>query len=81
MQPGDVVRVLADDYGISRIELSRKLGRSDFFISNYISTGRLPRIELLAEICDATGHDLLVRNRTTGREIIIDPPRKDNDEA
>lgn len=76
MRPSDVVRTIADDSGIPRVKLSQKLGRSDFFISNYISSGRLPRVELLAEICDATDYDLLVRNRTTGREIIIDPPTK-----
>ena len=42
-----------------------------------MSDKKSPGTNVLAEICDVTGHDLIVRNRETGREIVIDPPKKE----
>lgn len=79
MQAKDIIRGIVGDAGMTITQASVKAGRSQLFLSSYASRGRIPSVELMAEICDATGHDLLIRNRKTGREIIIDPPTKDSD--
>lgn len=81
MQARQIIRAIVADSGMPMTHISQAMNRSYLFIGRYVSRQVPPGTELLAEICDATGHDLLVRNRTTGREIIIDPPRKENDEA
>lgn len=76
MKADDVLRAMVDDCDLPYMRISQKMGRSKLYIGSYLSKKQKPNIELMAEIGDATGHDLLVRNRTTGREIIIDPPEK-----
>lgn len=80
MQAKQIIRAIVDDSGIPMTRISKAMGRSTLFIGRYVSRQVPPGSELLAEICDATGHDLLVRNRTTGREIVIDPPERSDDE-
>lgn len=81
MKAENAIREVVGDSGKSMYRVSLDMGRSRLYIGRAVSGGQIPTIRTMAEICDATGHDLLVRNRTTGREIIIDPPRKENDEA
>lgn len=76
MRAEDVLRAMVDDCDLPYMQISKKIGRSKLYIGSYLSKKQKPNIELMAEIGDATGHDLLVRNRETGREIIIDPPEK-----
>lgn len=80
MQARDIIRAVVSDSGSSITQASKDMGRSDLYLSSYASRGRIPSIELMAEIGDATGHDLLLRNRKTGREITIDPPRHAHDQ-
>lgn len=77
MQSEDIVREVVSDSGKSMYRVSLDMGKSRLYIAQVVHARRLPTIRTMAEICDATGHDLLVRNRTTGREIIIDPPEKE----
>lgn len=77
MQSEDIVREVVSDSGKSMYRVSLDMGKSKLYMAQVVHAGRLPTIRTMAEICDATGHDLLVRNRTTGREIIIDPPEKE----
>lgn len=76
MQANKVIRATTQDCSISLRGVSRAMNRSESFLANYLSTGRIPNLELMAEIADATGHDLIVRNRDTGLEILIDPPER-----
>lgn len=72
------VEIIRDLFGrgkASTIDVSRQIGRSDGFIANYISTKRAPSTDLFAEIVDALGYDLIMRNRETGEETIIKPPK------
>ena len=75
----DARKVIADvvaDSGMSKYRVSLNLGRDRSFISSTVAQGKIPTIETMAEIGDVTGHDVIVRNRKTGREITIDPPDK-----
>ena len=74
------VEILRDLFGrgkSSSVETSRKMGRSDSFIANYLSTKRVPNTDLFAEILDALGYDLIMRDRGTGEETIVGLPRQD----
>lgn len=62
---------------MSTIEVSQKMGKSRSFLSNYLSTGKVPSLELTADIMDAIDNDVLIRNRSTGEEIPIDPPKRE----
>lgn len=77
MQAREIIRAVVGDCDMPMTQVSRSIGRSKLFIGRYVSRKVPPGAELLAEICDVTGHDLLVRNRETGREIVIDPPEKE----
>lgn len=77
MDAKNIISAAVSDSGKKITAVSRDMGRTRIFLSSYISRGRLPSIELMAEIADATGHDLLLRNRRTKNEIIIDPPGHD----
>lgn len=82
MRVDEVLKELVQDSGMSMYRISLNMGRSKLYISQAIYEKRIPSIKSMAEIADVTGHDLLLRNRTTGREIIIDPPKKEeNDET
>lgn len=80
MQSEDLVREVVSDSGKSMYRVSLDMGKSKLYIAQVVHANRLPTIRTMAEICDATGHDLLVRNRETGREIVIDPPERSDDE-
>jgi len=77
MRSDEILRAICEDAGMPMSRASSLAGRSNLFIARYMSDKKSPGTNVLAEICDVTGHDLLVRNRETGREIIIDPPEKD----
>lgn len=62
--------------GISQQEVSRRMRRNKSFISKYLASGNIPSIELAAEIADAVDCDLIVYNRETGLEDIIEPPER-----
>jgi len=80
MDAGDIIKAVVTDCDVSQVQISKRIGRSNLFIGSYITRKIKPNIELMAEICDVTDHDLIVRNRKTGREITIDPPERENDE-
>lgn len=77
MQSVDAIKEVVSDSGKSMYRVSLDMGRSKLYIAQAVHAKQIPTIKTMAEICDATGHDLLIRNRRTGREIIIDPPEKE----
>lgn len=77
MKANEVLRAVVNDCDLSMVQISQSMGRSRLFVGSYVSKRLKPNIELMAEICDATGHELIVRNKITGSEITIDPPGSD----
>lgn len=71
---------MARDSGMSLSGLSKDMGRKRAFLSTYLATDRVPSVELMAEVCDASGHDLIVRNRETLKEMVLDPPGPPDEE-
>lgn len=57
----------------NNIWLSRHLGKSDAYISALLSRGNIPSAVLFCKISNLCGYDVIVRNRVTGEETIIDP--------
>ena len=80
MKAENAIKEVVGDSGKSMYRVSLDMGRSKLYIARAVNVNQTPTIRTMAEICDATGHDLLVRNRTTGREIVIDPPERSDDE-
>lgn len=76
MDATEIIRACLDDSPKSARQVCREMGRTETFLSSQIATKRIPTIKLMAEIANTTGHDLLLRNRETGNEIIVDPPEK-----
>jgi len=58
----------------SAYKTSQEIKRSPSYIGSIISHDATPRTDVFALILDAVGFDLIVRNRKTGEETIIDPP-------
>lgn len=80
MEPEKVVPYIVSKSGRSTIAISDALGRSRGYLSAYIANKRTPNIRLLSELGNELGYDLLMRNRETGDEFIIDPPKEEDDE-
>lgn len=76
MNAKEIIRAIVDDSGKSAYRLSSEMGYGYNYVAAKISQGNPPNVATLAAICEATGHQIVIRNRTTGREIIIDPPEK-----
>lgn len=81
MTPESIVPYIVSKSGRATIAISESLGRSRGYLASYIANKRTPNIRLLAELGNELGYDLLVRNRETGDEIIIDPPKEDKENA
>jgi len=58
---------------VSPVETSRKLGRSDAYISATMSRDLDTTSDNLATILDAADYDLLARHRSSGKEYVITP--------
>lgn len=74
MKAKDAIRAMVQDSELNQSQVAVSMGRSESYIRSCVSYGRIPSIALMAEIGKATGHDLILRNKRTGNEIVIDPP-------
>lgn len=74
MQANEILRSLFGRGKASTVKTSLKLGKERSYVGRNISRGSTPQTDTYARIVDAIGYDLLLRNRETGEEIIIDPP-------
>ena len=72
MQAQEAFRYALDNSGKSQRQISRDLGKVDTFISSMLSGGRTPGLQLMANVADVCGYDLLLVDRTTGDTIKID---------
>ena len=61
--------------GITPIEASRRIGKSDTYFNNFRFRHSVPKADTMAEICDEFGYDLVARSREDGFEFLIDPPK------
>ena len=77
MQADKVLREILAREQLTQLRASRILGKSDKYMSTYLSRGNVPRIDSMATICDRLGYDLIVRCRDDGYEFEIDPKLKD----
>lgn len=57
-------------------KLSLAMGKNSNYLSVAKSRKSVPQADTFAMISNVCGYDLLVRERDTGDEIIIDPPDK-----
>jgi hypothetical protein len=76
MQAGKILESLFGRGKISPVDASLKMGRKSNFISSYKHHGNIPGVDVMAEIADAIGYDLLMRSRETHEEILIEPPKR-----
>lgn len=72
----NVTKHVVRSSGLSERMAARSIGKSENYYTQYLYGGRLPSIRVMAELCAVCNFDLLVRNRKTGEETIIDPPEK-----
>ena len=69
------LRTVISNGGMPKATLSVSMGKAYTFINTTISRGSIPKTDTFAQIADACGYDLLLRQRSTNDEIIIDPPK------
>ena len=72
MNARDAFILLCDKSGLSRAQLSKKIGRSRNFLSSYNNKKVTPGFDIYLDVADVCGFDLILRNRETGEEIMID---------
>lgn len=73
MRADKVLRAIIRKKGLSIKGASVKAGRSRSYLPSMFSKGNIPKIDTMADLCDNLGWDLLVRDRSDGFEIHIDP--------
>lgn len=76
MQPNEILRHMVESRNLSQRDASLKFGRSPNYVSRMYAGGFNPQMAVLAELADVLEFDLVLRDRTNGTEIIIDPPEK-----
>lgn len=78
MEPKDVLPELVGGSGKSMMSLSLALGRSRNYITQLIQQGSISQVDTVADVADVCGYDLVLRRRSDGEEMLIDPPSKDD---
>ena len=62
MGAGDAIRKMMESSGMTAVDLSRAIGRSDTYVSTTLSKGSSPRVDTLAAMAEARGFDLILRS-------------------
>jgi len=75
MDARETLRYLIDQSGKPKTTISTDLGKSQGYINSYLTIGRAPGVDVLANIADVCGYDLVIVNRETGQTTRIDPQR------
>lgn len=70
LTPRALVTRMVDKSGLSRFDVSMKMGKSKTFISNYATTGRIPSAALLAEVARACGYEVHIIGH--GEDITVE---------
>lgn len=69
----EVLKVLVDSSGKSRRQISRELGRFDTYIQTTLGKQTVPGLSVTSQICKLCGYELVLREKETGNERVIDP--------
>ena len=79
MQANDVLKEMIVRRGLSTIKASELFGRSRGYVNRMYAAHSANKTSTLAELADKLDFELILRDKLTGDEIIIDPPA-DSDE-
>lgn len=75
MQPGEVVKALISHSGMSAEAMSAACGRSPSWARVVSQPSRSPALATVAQVADAAGVDVVLRDRATGEDVAtIEPP-------
>lgn len=74
MRADKAIRAMLDREGMSTIRASELMGKSKGYVSRILSTNAIPHADILANICDVAGYDLIAKSREDDFEFLIDPP-------
>ena len=69
----DALRFIIKKSGLTVDDASIFVGRSKSYFSSSFSRGSVPKADTMADLCDRLGWDLLMRDRSDGFEVYIDP--------
>lgn len=79
MRVSDVLSEITDTRKITMQAASLSLGRHRNYVVS-ATRAESPQLATVVSIADAYGYDVVIRKRSDGREILVDPPeRSDND--
>ena len=67
LTPKQAYATVVNRAGMSRIKLSKALGKSDNYIQNSVAQGGVPNLELFARVAVLAGYEVIVRR---GDEVI-----------
>lgn len=74
MQIKDALLEAMDHSGLSRYAVAKKIGKQQNYVYVMLAKGSDPAYKTLQAVADACDYDILLRNRTDGHEIKLDPP-------
>lgn len=78
MQVNEVIRFLVDNAGTNCNAAAAALGKSREYVRN-AAARRSPSLATVADVADVCECDVLIRDRRTGSEAVITPPRREGD--
>lgn len=82
MRLWEAIRAMIAESGKNAVAVSTEMGRSRNYIGSSANRNQNMGTETLAEICDACGYDLVIRNTSSGAEFVVDvPERVENDDS
>ena len=79
MQVNEVITFLVENGDQTYNGAAAALGRSREYVRQAATTRRGPALTTAADVADVCGYDLIIRDRRTGFEAIITPPRRAGD--
>ena len=77
MQVNDVITFMVENSGATYNGASEVLGKSREYVRQAATTRRGPALATTADVADVCGYDVLIRERRTGSEAVITPPRRE----
>ena len=75
MQIKDALLEAMDHSGLSRYAVAKKLGKQQNYVYVMLAKGTNPAYKTLQAVTDACNYNIVLRNRTDGHEIKLDPPK------
>lgn len=73
MKTFDAIKLMLKECGKSQRAVSLEMGRTQNWLNSTLLIAKDSKAGTLAHIADICGFDLLLRSRSTGKEIQIDP--------